>query len=772
MRILLVDDDSSVLQSLVAILKTIPGHDLRLAANAQKAHEQAAALGGLDLLITDIVMEPTDGFTLRAELQALYPQMDVIFISGYDLSDYGEQIAGAHVLAKPVDAGVLRGLITGSVKEMISSVTGATPVAVPGAPQAVAAQPRAVAQPQAAPVARPVSSPPQPAAVRTAVPVAVPMAVPHANAVPRLAQPVAQPQSGVRASAPADPLIGVQVGDYRVQQLLSKGEWGNVYRAIQLSVNRPVDLNVLDPLRAQDENQRSLFLADARAKAAVQHPFIVSVFEADDRNGLAFYTNEHLEGSTLAQLNGRGQPLDEKAALHVMKVCAEGLNYLWTHNLAHVLLDGTSVRIGKDNIARLSNLASSTPDPLVSPQAEIQTVGAIVRQLVPAQAQTPGLRALFARMSGGGNAITAWPVVLQAVKALEPKVIPVEAAKIKAADAAAMKAVEAARIAQKRSIAMNIATLIALVVIVGFVIFKYLISNKRDLREQVQIPAGEYLLGEVGAGRKASLGAYEIDRYEVTIGDYAEFIDFCEKNPDQEHKFDHKNARRHISHITDEVKKLIGNAKVRDKTVFKQEADPSRGLVDDPGVAVDLNCPMVGITWWDAYAYANYRGRELPTDEEWEAAARGKKGYKYPWGDELKLKYFNSNEGYKSMAPGGTKTDDGYNYWSPVDTFTDDESPLKVRGMAGNVSEWIYRVDGKTEIPEVRGGSFATPPVTMFESVKTLGADDCWFIFPATMKPKGNVLARPGETERFYAGDAITANVRALYIGFRTVKRK
>ncbi len=769
MRILLVDDDSSVLQALIAILKTIPGHDVRLAANAQKAHEQAAALGGLDLLITDIVMEPTDGFTLRAELQALYPQMGVIFISGYDLSDYGEQIAGAHVLPKPVDAGVLRGLITGSVKEMTSSVVATGPVAV--------AQPRAVAVAQAVAVAKPVAAQPravaqpQPSAVRPAV-AAVAVAVPQATAAARVAQAVAQPQSGARAAAPADPLIGVQLGDYRVQQLLNKGEWGNVYRAIQLSVNRPVDLNVLDPSRAQDDNQRSLFLADARAKAAVQHPFIVSVFEADDRNGLAFYTNEHLEGSTLAQLTERGQPLDEKAALHVMKVCGEGLNYLWTHNLAHVLLDGTSVRIGKDHIARIANLASSTPDPLVSPQAEIQTVAAIVRQLVPAQAQTPGLRALFARMSGGGNAITGWPVVLQAVKALEPKVIPVEAAKIKAADAAAMKAVEAARKAQKRSIVMNIATLVSLVVIVGFVIFKYLISNKRDLREQVQIPAGEYLLGEVGAGRKVSLSAYEIDRFEVTIGDYAEFIDFCEKNSDQEHKFDHKNARRHISHINTEVKTLIANAKVRDQSVFKQSADPSRGLADDPGAAVDLNCPIVGITWWDAYAYANFRGRQLPTDEEWEAAARGKKGYKYPWGDELKLKYFNSSDGYKSMAPGGTKTEDSYNYWSPVDMFSYDESPLKVRGMAGNVTEWIYRMEGKTEIPELRGGSFATAPVAMFESVKTLGADDCWLVFPATMKPKGNVLPRPGETERFYAGDAITANVRALYIGFRTVKRK
>src|SRR6187397_3028598 len=116
MRILLVDDDSSVLQALMATLKTMPGHEIRVAANAQKAHEHAQSLGGVDLLITDVVMEPTDGFTLRAELQSICPKMKAIFISGYDLSDYTEQTTNAHVLAKPVDANVLKAVVMGNVQ--------------------------------------------------------------------------------------------------------------------------------------------------------------------------------------------------------------------------------------------------------------------------------------------------------------------------------------------------------------------------------------------------------------------------------------------------------------------------------------------------------------------------------------------------------------------------------------------------------------------------------------------------------------------------------
>ena len=63
----------------------------------------------------------------------------------------------------------------------------------------------------------------------------------------------------------------MQLGDYRVQQLIGEGKWGRVYLALQLSVNRRVGLKILNPARSEDDGARAQFLADARAKAAVQH---------------------------------------------------------------------------------------------------------------------------------------------------------------------------------------------------------------------------------------------------------------------------------------------------------------------------------------------------------------------------------------------------------------------------------------------------------------------------------------------------------------------
>src|SRR4051794_5238274 len=107
MRILLVDDDAGVVQALLAVLETLPGHEIRTAGVGGEALAAATQWNGVDLLITDVVMEPMDGFTLRDHLLGRYPAMRTILISGYDLSDYPEQTRNYQLLGKPIDAETL-----------------------------------------------------------------------------------------------------------------------------------------------------------------------------------------------------------------------------------------------------------------------------------------------------------------------------------------------------------------------------------------------------------------------------------------------------------------------------------------------------------------------------------------------------------------------------------------------------------------------------------------------------------------------------------------
>jgi formylglycine-generating enzyme required for sulfatase activity len=107
-----------------------------------------------------------------------------------------------------------------------------------------------------------------------------------------------------------------------------------------------------------------------------------------------------------------------------------------------------------------------------------------------------------------------------------------------------------------------------------------------------------------------------------------------------------------------------------------------------------IDHPVVHITWRDALAYAEWRGMRLPTEEEWEKAARGIDGRVYPWGDTFVPGRCNTRE----SGTGGTTSVGCY---SP-----DGDSPCGCADMEGNIWEWTASEERRGEYRVVRGGSF------------------------------------------------------------------
>ncbi|MDX1811017.1 MAG: SUMF1/EgtB/PvdO family nonheme iron enzyme, partial [Gammaproteobacteria bacterium] len=88
--------------------------------------------------------------------------------------------------------------------------------------------------------------------------------------------------------------------------------------------------------------------------------------------------------------------------------------------------------------------------------------------------------------------------------------------------------------------------------------------------------------------------------------------------------------------------------------------------------------PVVGVTWSDADKFCRWRGGRLPTEKEWEKAARGEKGNEFPWGDNWDPKLTNTGD--------DAEWEEGI---APIGSYTSNASPYGIYDLSGNVWEWV-----------------------------------------------------------------------------------
>lgn len=437
-----------------------------------------------------------------------------------------------------------------------------------------------------------------------------------------------------------------QLGDYRLLEALAQHPGHTTWLAEQTSIGRKVVVVELTDLR-----QRETFLADVRAKAAVDHPLIGSVYEACSGEAECFVAHEHLSSASLADRLRSREPLKPAALAHVLRRTAEAMLQLANAGVRTEPLTPAAIHLDVvHGVIRIENIARAGSHDPAEALADIQRLGQAMPGLV-ADGMPGASRVLTVLAWMRGEGVTeplTWEQVRSYGEQIESQLLEAEPHPNSPHTAPAIRK-------KSRTIPILITLGAATLIVIAALAFiprgpKPVPPSAITLPEPVLVPAGSHPTPD---GTTENLPAFRISAHEVTIGEYLEFLEVLAQLPAEERSvFDAESQPESKSgHFPTDWENMLAAA---------------RAATNWNGAPISLQHPVVNVDWWDAAAYCTWKGARLPTQEEWFAALR------------FKL------EKPEALQPAG---------WGPVhaDTMVD-RTPSGLRGMAGSVSEWTRRV--------------------------------------------------------------------------------
>jgi formylglycine-generating enzyme required for sulfatase activity len=457
---------------------------------------------------------------------------------------------------------------------------------------------------------------------------------------------------------------GMRISVYRIESVVGEGGMGVVYRAWDEAVGRPVALKCLHANLSGDPEIRRRFAREARVLRDYHHPNVIRVFDFIEHDYLLGIVMELVAGPSLvqylAQWRGRmplgevrslfGGVLDAVEAGHRQGIIHRDLkpdNILVSgegdarrpkvvdFGIAKIL-EGTTYTMSG---AFLGTCSYMSPEQVQHPNAadtlsDIYSLGVSLYQLCTGKLPFEGnhFSVMMAHVTQPprppSELRTDLPaeleqLILDAV-AKDPKLRPASCQVFHERLEAALAQVAPSPQPQRAEALPPV-------------------LPGDNGAEMILVSAGAFLMGP--QRRSIYLDAFYMDATPVTNLQFARFVEVTGYRPSDE------GAARFLHH-------LLGRKVPKGKESH----------------------PVVYVSWGDAQAYARWVGKRLPSEAEWEKAARGTDGRKYPWG-RSEPRPRNANYG---KARGGT---------AAVGSFPAGSSPYGILDMAGNVWEWCGEYD-------------------------------------------------------------------------------
>lgn len=436
-----------------------------------------------------------------------------------------------------------------------------------------------------------------------------------------------------------------QLGDYLLKETISEEPGQIHWLAEQASVKRAVVV-----IELTDLNQRDDFLADVRAKAAVDHPLIGSVFEAVSDENQCFVALEHIASKSLAERMAVREPLKPAEMAHVLRRVAEAMIQLAANGTATEPLEPSDIHLDEHGVVRIANIARhGNPNPVGANQ-DIARLGNQLAGMV-ADGHPGASRVLIVLAWMRGESIEK-PLTWEQVRGYGEQI---EGQLLEASSSVTSPQTKRSP-KPKKSVLPILLGLLASAAVLAVLIYIFRPKGDVDpptslpvIPEPIGIPGGSHPTPDGGSEKVA---AFRIAATEVTIGQYLNFLEVLEQlDPEERNVFDLEGQPDDkADHFPVGWDEMLAAAR-------------TEGTWN--GKPISLFHPVVNLDWWDASAYCNWRGCRLPTQEEWFAALR------------------HETERPQVLEPAP---------WTSVaDIKPSDRTPIGLRGMAGSVSEWTRR---------------------------------------------------------------------------------
>lgn len=468
------------------------------------------------------------------------------------------------------------------------------------------------------------------------------------------------------SSVPLPAAAGLALGGYSIETTLAEDWLGVRYLARDAASSAPVLLRVLDASLARDPTLAATVRAAPARQAALRHPHLAPLLDAGMAEGRLYLAFACAPGESLAaRLAGAPSPWPPDTALALLQQLAGALDAIHVHDLVHgyvapdhILLDASGQAILCDlglmgPAEDSSALLTTTVAPAVTPTAAPEVLAAGLR--TPAGDRFALAALAYFLLLG------AWPFPEGDGRSPSPAHLagqPTDPQQIDPAISTQLTQVLLRGLARDPAQRFPSAAEFVNALEAVLAVAPQPQSPPQPLLDIsfTTIPPGPFTFGHGPTAQFTNLPIYHLTTFLITNTHFAAFV----------------QATGHVTQAEVEGWGLAFTG-----LRWEEVAGATWRAPQGPGssLAGKEQHPVVQVSFQDALAFCAWAGLELPTEQQWEKAARGVDGRLYPWGDRWRPELCQ----HAGSPQRGT---------APVDAFPGDASPYGVRGLAGNVWEW------------------------------------------------------------------------------------